>query len=478
MSTFGGISTAYSGLVAARAALDVAGQNVANVGTDGYTRQRVTQTAVPGAPTAGSTFVSGANIGNGVTVTGVSRLNDALADARVRDTAATSGYWDVAAAAANDVETGLNEPGTSGLSATLGGFWSAWQDMGNQAGSDTSGGAAAALLEQGRTVVARLADGYTAAANAWSTGRQAAAATVATVNDTAARVAALNAAIVTGRATGGSVNELLDQRASAVTTLSRLTGATTRDNADGSVDVVVDGNALVSGAASRRLALTGATTIADAAADPVRVTWADRPSVGAAPGGGELAGRLATLAGPDASGTGGIYAETAKAYDDLAARVATQVNAVHATGTTPSGSTGTAFFAVAAGVPAALGLSVLPASAAQVASADSTKGASDGSVADRIAQLGTAATSPDRSWAAFVAQIATASKSAAGQAIIATQSASAATTTQASQNGVDLDEETSNLVVFQHAYQGAARVLTAVDEMLDTLINKTGLVGR
>jgi flagellar hook-associated protein 1 len=33
-------------------------------------------------------------------------------------------------------------------------------------------------------------------------------------------------------------------------------------------------------------------------------------------------------------------------------------------------------------------------------------------------------------------------------------------------------------VVFQHAYQGAARVLTAVDEMLDTLINKTGLVGR
>ena len=45
---------------------------------------------------------------------------------------------------------------------------------------------------------------------------------------------------------------------------------------------------------------------------------------------------------------------------------------------------------------------------------------------------------------------------------------------QTSQSGVDLDEETANLVVYQHAYQGAARVLSAVDEMLDTLINRTG----
>ena len=48
---------------------------------------------------------------------------------------------------------------------------------------------------------------------------------------------------------------------------------------------------------------------------------------------------------------------------------------------------------------------------------------------------------------------------------------------QTSQSGVDLDEETANLVVFQHAYQGAARVLTTIDQMLDTLINHTGVVG-
>ena len=44
--------------------------------------------------------------------------------------------------------------------------------------------------------------------------------------------------------------------------------------------------------------------------------------------------------------------------------------------------------------------------------------------------------------------------------------------------GVSLDEESADLIASQRAYQGAARVLTAVDEMLDVLINKTGLVGR
>ncbi len=49
---------------------------------------------------------------------------------------------------------------------------------------------------------------------------------------------------------------------------------------------------------------------------------------------------------------------------------------------------------------------------------------------------------------------------------------------QTSVSGVDLDEEMTNLVMAQRAYEGAARVMTAVDQALDTLINRTGLVGR
>ena len=44
--------------------------------------------------------------------------------------------------------------------------------------------------------------------------------------------------------------------------------------------------------------------------------------------------------------------------------------------------------------------------------------------------------------------------------------------------GVSLDEEMTNLIRFQHAYNAAARVITAMDEAVDTIINRMGLVGR
>ncbi|NKX51333.1 flagellar hook-associated protein FlgK, partial [Arthrobacter deserti] len=64
------------------------------------------------------------------------------------------------------------------------------------------------------------------------------------------------------------------------------------------------------------------------------------------------------------------------------------------------------------------------------------------------------------------------------QAELAGLASDSARTLQLSNASVDQDEENVNLLSFQHAYQGAARVMTAVDEMLDTLINRTGVVGR
>lgn len=45
-------------------------------------------------------------------------------------------------------------------------------------------------------------------------------------------------------------------------------------------------------------------------------------------------------------------------------------------------------------------------------------------------------------------------------------------------SGVSLDEEMSNLIKFQHAYNAAARAMTTFDELLDKVINGMGLVGR
>jgi flagellar hook-associated protein 1 FlgK len=194
-------------------------------------------------------------------------------------------------------------------------------------------------------------------------------------------------------------------------------------------------------------------------------------------GTGEIAGDLSLLAPANASGNGGALAETAAQLNTLASSLASQVNAVSESGVTSSGATGQDFFALQAGVPAALGLSVVPTSVSGVAVAAPGAGAADGSIADQISQIGASAGSPDSGWASFVVSLGTQSQSAAQQATLDTSSQAAASTAQASQESVSLDQESMNLIAYQHAYEGAARVMTTLDSMLDQLINHTGIVG-
>ena len=111
----------------------------------------------------------------------------------------------------------------------------------------------------------------------------------------------------------------------------------------------------------------------------------------------------AETSGP--GGTGGVLAEAAASYDALATQLATQVNAVHATGTTADGTTGHDFFALTAGVPAARGLTVLPTGASTIASGNGTGGALDGSIARAVGRIGLSTGSPDRAWGSIVSTI-------------------------------------------------------------------------
>ena len=83
----------------------------------------------------------------------------------------------------------------------------------------------------------------------------------------------------------------------------------------------------------------------------------------------------------------------------------------------------------------------------------------------------------DQNYAAFVSQI-----GSDAQAVQNTQQTQQALLTainnqRQSVSGVSLDEEMTNLISFQRGYQASARMMTTIDEMLDTLINHTGTVG-
>jgi flagellar hook-associated protein 1 FlgK len=470
MSTFSGLNTAYTGLVAAKAGLDVVGQNLVNANTAGYTRQRVTTSGVAPLNTAGL-FSGGVRPGQGVSIDGIQRLDDAALDARVRSTTALAGYSGTRADAISTLEASLNEPGANGISTSLQKFWAAWGDVANQAGEEAPAGV---LLGQAGSLVTQLAEGYRAVESQWSSLRTEAGGMAGDLNTAASEVAELNGRIRAALASGTSANELMDRRDLLTTQIAKLAGGVVRPNEDGTVDVLVGGNALVTGTTANAVTLVGAQTLANAGGDPVRLEWAHRPGSAIALEGGSISGAISTLAPADASGTGGVLAEAAAGYNAFAATLAQRVNAIHSTGTTPTGATGLDFFAIDPTKPAALGLSVVPTSVGQIATSTPGAGGADGSIAQAIADLGTGTNAVDKQWTAFVVRIGVAGKTEQQQADLTALAASSAASAQLANSSVDLDEENMNMLAFQHAYQAASRVMSAIDEALDVLINRTG----
>ncbi|MET0725467.1 MAG: flagellar hook-associated protein FlgK [Leifsonia sp.] len=473
MSTFGALNTAYTGLVAARLGLDVVGQNLTNVNTDGYTRQRVSSSGI-GAVTAGR-FSTGATVGQGVSIDGIARLADARLDARLRGAVSVAGFSSTRATALSALEKSLNEPGSSGVSAQLGEFWAAWGDLSNRAGEPA---AETVLLQQATTLVARISSGAQAARSQWSDLRAGVDDQAAQLNSAGSQVAELNASIRSTLAAGGSANELQDQRSRLLTTIAGLAGGSVRQQDDGTVTVYLGGNALVTGDSFRAVTVVGGSSMLTASTDPVHLEWAHHPGISVDLDGGSIGAAVTVLAPTEPGGTGGALAETAAGYDALAVQLAEQVNVVHRTGVTSDGTTGHDFFTITAGVPAAQGLRVVPVDGSGIAAGAPGAGGSDGSIADVISEIARSDGSPDDLWSGLVTRVAVSAKTEIRNSALADLASSSATAAQQSNAAVDLDEENMNMLAFQRAYQGAARVMTAIDEALDTLINRTGLVGR
>lgn len=473
MSTFSGLNTALSGLNAARTGLNTTGQNLTNVNTPGYTRQRAEFSSIGVPPRGALNDLGGIKPGEGVRVTGISRLGDSFLDARVRTSFSAAGYSSARAGALSKVEETLNEPGANGIAAQLQGFWSAWQGVSIDAGETAS---TAVLLEKSATMLQGIAAGYSALDSQWSQTRTEADLTVKDINNLATQVAGLNKAIRTANASGMPSNELIDQRNTLTANLAQLAGGTVRDLPDGGNEILLGGNVLVSGTTSNALTLTGPTKMGQPGT--VQVAWAHRPNSAIDLGGGKLAGLVSVLKPAELNGSGGVIAQTAESYNALALKLAETVNKVHQTGVTPDGTAGLDFFKFKPGVPPALGLTVIPTNASGIATGAPGAGLKDGSIADAISQIGKAPGSPDALWSDTVVRLGVEIKSGLQQAVLADISLGNALANQQSNASVDLDEENVNLLSFQHAYQASARVMTAIDEALDVLINQTGRVGR
>jgi flagellar hook-associated protein FlgK len=484
MSTFSGLNTALTSLIAQRQAVNTAAQNLSNVNTAGYTRQRASFEAIEGALPASLQAAAG-RTGGGVRIVSVDRLGDIFLETRVRQETSSAAKSAATSATLTRMETALGEP-SNGLSAELSSFFTSWQDVANSPEDAT---ARSVVLERANGLVSSLRSAYTTVQTQWETVRAQADAVATQTNTTAAAVADLNARIQEITVGGGNPNDLIDQRAQLLNQLSGLVGAEARQREDGTVDVMVAGNALVRGSVVNPVALEGTRTFSQvgvtpsepvaADAGPVRLVWAGDGRA-LTPTGGALAAHLSDLA---PAGEGGALASLAESYNAVATELATAVNSAHQSGhywdsQTATAIEGAAFFTApdtSSSDPAVFQLSVALTDGSQIAAmSTNSSGGYDGSNADAIAQIKT----PGALWAQKVVDIGV-------QTSVAKQLASADQTTLASAEeqlssatGVDSEEEILNVVAYQRAYQASSRLVTAIDEMLDTLINRTGTVGR
>ena len=467
-----------TGLTAQQMALDVTSDNITNVNTPGYARQ----TAV--LETAPTMVVNGIPLGSGVQVTTVQRAYDSFLQSQMVAENSASGQATTTNTTLQMVQTQFNDLNSAGLSTSLQGFFSAWQDLSaNPSGVPER----QAVLAAGQQLADNFNQAATSLTDEQASMNQSLPGLTSNINNQLNQIAQLNGQIEEAQAQGGQANDMLDQRDLLVQQLATNVGVSATTQSDGSISVnLSSGQALVTGTKAATLSLQ--TDAANSGNYDVML---------APPGGGATTNTTSFIGGPGNSlgnlgATLQIRDTTLNGYlsslNELASTLVTQVNAVQSAGYGLTGVTGVDFFNPAtptSPVTAAnIAVGITSASNVAAAAADPTSaagGTGDNLNAQSMANLYTAplpmtggTMTMGDFYDALVGQVGVDVQSAGVAQTQTTSMVSQLANLQNSNSGVDLDEELTNLTSYQYAYQGAAKLITVGSEMLDTLL---GLVG-
>jgi flagellar hook-associated protein 1 FlgK len=432
-------------LIAQQRMLDTTGHNIANASTVGYSRQEALLSAslAQQIQASGAGNMTGAHLGSGVDVQGFRRVRDQFLDAQYRAQNSNLSDWKARTEGLDSAELSLNEPSDTGINAQLTKFWSAWSDV-SKSPDDQS--AKQALVQQ----AGALADSIHSVRSQMVAAQDAAngqytqiAGPGGDVEKIAAELAGLNKTISSFVTNGDSPNDLLDRRDLLIDQLAQYGQVSVDQLAGGSTNV-----AFVDGTTGIKYPI-----VSDQTAD-----WAGPPAGGWSPG-GQMGGLLA-IGKP-----GGTIDGYLNSIDSFADSLASAVNSAY----------GGTFFT--AGVPAGATIAVsapIQAAPASIVSGSGAAGANERALA--VSQLkGNPAI--DGVYKAFVAKVGGDLNEAARMQANAQVLTDSVEDRRQSVAGVSMDEEMSNLVRFQRAYQASARAMSTMDEMLDVLINRTGKVG-
>ncbi|MED4911313.1 flagellar hook-associated protein FlgK [Brevibacillus centrosporus] len=512
-STFHGLEVSKRGIFAQQTALNTVSHNIANANTEGYTRQRANMKATTGLPYPGmEAAIEPGILGTGVQVTDLQRLREDFLDLQFRNENKHFGFYEAKSDGLKKIETIMNEPSESGLQKVMDQFWQSWQDLTKEPNSQ----AARAVVRQRAIAIAETFSSVnTSIKELRSDLNDVLQTRVSEANSIARQISELNTQISDLVPHGYTPNDLFDQRDLLLDKLSKLVEVNVTTSTQGMVNVTMEGQDLVVGRTSRPLA-----TVQNTSTGLVDITLDSQLIV---PQNGALAGTLQIrgIAQVDANGNvtySGAIPDVQKRLDLLAVNLTQQLNDIHRAGlnlddisaksTVPSDIP---FFVNADSLSTDPNTKVYPTNAGNITinpeilktlnkiaaakpdpnanppgtsyEGDPRNALDIAAIKFKIIQAGNGPTDlPETStlddfYRYSIAQLGIDSQEATRMQKNTTVLVGTVDSQRQSVSGVSLDEEMAEMLKYQKAYSAAARMMTAVDEVLDKIINGTGRVG-
>jgi flagellar hook-associated protein 1 len=474
-STFMGLNTALRGVLAHQHSLDVTGHNISNLSTQGYTRQRAEHVTAPAwSNSSAMSATTPGQMGTGVEILRIERLRDQFIDANLRQQFGRQGSAQAMVEQLMQVESAFQEPGNNGLTALMNNFWSTMDAVASNPQNISA-----------RQAFAEAASALAAGFNQVSADLQGVAQqsdlrlnqTVLEINTITQRIAELNTEIRNAVERSHQPNDLLDERDRLMDGLSKLINFSWTENAaTGEVTITAFGGGSAIAIVDPTVA-GGFATVDRAALDNAYLA-------------GDLRSGRAFADQSLQSPVNGIIPGYIAQLDALVASFVAGVNTAHGAGFTLTGAAGGNIFDAAALTAATIRLDpgnniagnplLVAAASSWIAPGEPGNGQNLRTMLDVIRNAPQGALG-GQSWSGFYTSTITAVGSRSETAQRDMRNADILVDMGLARrdqvSGVSLDEEMSNMLRFQHAYNASARVMTTMDEMLDILINRMGRVG-
>jgi flagellar hook-associated protein 1 FlgK len=470
LGLFGTLNLASQSMQTQMTAIEVTGQNIANVNTPGYSRQTANITTSPDVQSGIGPE------GTGSTVTSIDQVVSQLLNSQIQSQSSTSGYWSAQQSALQSAQDAVDEylsgsstsstssttdssaASSSGLSSLLSNFFSAFSSL----ATSNSASNQQAAVSAAQNLASSFNNADTALSSVRGSLNDSLTSDVSSANQLLTNIASLNQEINNAEADGGNANDLRDEREQDLENLSGLTTISTSTSNNGAVNVTIGGQALVSG-----YTVNDTLQTYDAGSGQLLVETAS--------GGVPL-----TLTGGSIQGTidarDNTLATVQSNLNTLANTVITQVNNILDNGYNSTGGTGNTFFTGSDASSIAVNASLVNnPSLLQIAGSSTSTG--DTSLALQVSDLSSTAQSAlndqtfSGSYDGTITDLGTALDDANTEVTDQTTVSNMLSTQRSSVSGVDLDQEMTNMLTYQQAYQASAEVVTTLNTLLGDTMN-------